>query len=94
MKRFLAMAIVLLAGVGRVDANVTKIEILKVEPKPPYEHISGLIHGELDPNDPKNALITDIKLAPRSAKGKVEYIAQFSLVKPIDMTKSTGVLRY
>src|SRR5204863_2758788 len=60
----------------------------------PYEHIFGLIHGELDPNDPKNAIITDIKLAPRNARGKVEYVAQFSMVKPVDMTKSTGVLWY
>ena len=36
---------------------------------------SGKAYGELDPNDPKNALITDIKLAPRNARGKVEYVA-------------------
>ena len=60
----------------------------------PFEQITGKIHGELDPNDPKNAIITDIKLAPRNAKGKVEYIATFTLVKPVDMTKSSGVLRY
>jgi hypothetical protein len=108
MKRFFAAAIVLLALVVRppsVAASVTRIEILKVEPKQlppgskdagagPYEHIFGLIHGELDPNDPKNALITDIKLAPRNASGKVEYVAQFSMVKPVDMSKSTGILWY
>ena len=106
MKRFAPLAVVLLALVARpisVDASVTKIEILKVEPKTlppgsqgvgPYEHIFGLVHGELDPNDPKNAIIVDIKLAPRNARGKVEYVAQFSMVKPVDMSKSTGVLRY
>ncbi len=106
MKRFVSLAVVLLALVARpisVDASVTKIEILKVEPKTlppgsqgvgPYEHIFGLVHGELDPNDPKNAIIVDIKLAPRNARGKVEYVAQFSMVKPVDMSKSTGVLRY
>ena len=47
-----------------------------------------------DPNDLKNALITDIKLAPRNARGRVEYIATFSLMKPIDMTHSSGVLMY
>jgi hypothetical protein len=106
MKRFVPLAVVLLALVARpagVDASVTKIEILKVEPKTPpagspgvgpYEHIFGLVHGELDPNDPKNAIIVDIKLAPRNARGKVEYVAQFSIVKPVDMSKSTGVLRY
>jgi hypothetical protein len=100
------VAVLALVGfVARVDASVTKVEILKVEPKQlppgvvgpgvgPYEHIFGLIHGELDPKDPKNAIITDIALAPRNARGKVEYVAQFSLVKPVDMGKSTGVLRY
>ena len=57
----------------------------------PFERITGKIHGELDPNDPKNAIITDIKLAPRNASGKVEYIATFTLVKPVDMTKASGV---
>ena len=60
----------------------------------PFEQITGKIHGELDPDDPKNAIITDIKLAPRNARGKVEYVATFTLVKPVDMTKSSGVLRY
>src|SRR5436190_2229557 len=60
----------------------------------PYERISGKAYGELDPNDPKNAVITDIKLATRNERGKVEYVATFSLMKPIDMTQSSGVLMY
>src|SRR6185436_19746132 len=44
------------------------------------------------PNDPHNALITDIRLAPRNANGKVEYVATFFLVKPIDMSKSSRLL--
>ena len=60
----------------------------------PYERITGKAYGELDPNDPKNALITDIQLAPRNARGKVEYVATFSLMKPIDMTQASGVLIY
>ena len=91
----------LLASVAH--ANVTRIEIVQTVPVAappgaeaigPFERITGKIHGEIDPNDPTNAIITDIKLAPRNAKGKVEYIATFTLVKPVDMTKSSGVLRY
>ena len=52
------------------------------------------VHGELDPADPKNALITDIQLAPRNARGKVEYVGTFSLMKPVDMAKASGVLMY
>src|SRR5947199_340249 len=29
-----------------------------------YEKIAGKAFGELNPNDPKNAVITDLKLAP------------------------------
>jgi Alpha/beta hydrolase domain len=57
-----------------------------------YETLVGRAFGELDPNDPKNAVIQDIKLAPRNAKGMVEYTATFQLVKPIDMTKSSHLM--
>jgi hypothetical protein len=57
-----------------------------------YETLAGRAYGELDPNDPKNAVIQDIKLAPRNAKGMVEYSATFQLVKPIDMTKASHLM--
>jgi hypothetical protein len=57
-----------------------------------YETISGRAFGELDPKDPRNAIIQDIALAPRNANGKVEYVASFHLVKPIDMTRASGLL--
>jgi len=84
-----------------IEARVTRIEITKVEridsPSPggqPYERLSGTFYGELDPADPKNALITDIQLAPRNARGKVEYVGTFSLMKPADLSKASGVLMY
>ena len=57
-----------------------------------YETLAGRAFGELDPNDPHNAIITDIRLAPRNANGKVEYVATFFLVKPIDMSKSSHLM--
>ena len=76
-------------------ANVVKLEIVRVEPEgPAHERVTGYAHGELDPSDPKNALITDIDLAPRNARGKVEYVTKFTLVRPTDMMKSSGVLLY
>ena len=36
-----------------------------------YETLAGKAFGELDPNDPHNAVIQDIKLAPRNARGMV-----------------------
>src|SRR5262249_17076180 len=57
-----------------------------------YETLAGRVFGELDPNDPLNAIIQDIQLAPRNARGMVEYTATFFIVKPIDMTKASGLL--
>ncbi|KAF1046318.1 alpha/beta hydrolase domain-containing protein [Xylophilus sp.] len=59
-----------------------------------YEKVSGTLAGEVDPNDPKNAVIQDLALAPRNARGMVEYSADFVLLKPKDMSQASGVLRY
>jgi hypothetical protein len=59
-----------------------------------YETLTGRALGELDPRDPHNTIITDLAFAPRNSRGKVEYVATFILVKPIDLEKSNGVLFY
>ena len=59
-----------------------------------YEILTGRAFGELDPKDPHNTIITDLEFAPRNPRGKVEYVATFILVKPIDLAKSNGVLFY
>jgi len=90
-----ALALCLLAGTAAVHANIVKLEITRVEPAgPTHERITGYAHGELDPADPKNAVITDIDLAPRNARGKVEYVTKFTLVRPTEMMTASGVLIY
>ena len=79
------------------QARVTKIQITSKESPTfggyvfegvgPYEKIVGKAFGELDPNDPKNAVIVDIALAPKNANGKVEYAFDFYILKPIDLSK-------
>ncbi|MBS1787760.1 MAG: hypothetical protein JST85_08565 [Acidobacteria bacterium] len=59
-----------------------------------YEMLTGKAYGELDPKDPHNTIITDIQFAPRNAQGMVEYVATFMMLKPIDLSKSNGVLIY
>ncbi len=59
-----------------------------------YERVTGTFTGEVDPADTKNAIIQDLALAPLNANGKVEYTSEFVLVKPKDMSKASGVLRY
>lgn len=60
----------------------------------PYEEIRGIVFGEIDPRDPGNALITDIELAPRNDRGRVEYRTTFTLRKPLDLARGSGVLFY
>ncbi len=59
-----------------------------------YERLRGHAYGELDPKDPLNAIVTDLQLAPKNARGMVEYVATFSIAKPVDLAKASGVLIY
>ena len=93
---------VLWAWASPVQAEVKRIVVdRKVSPAfegrsfgsaGPYETLAGRAFGELDPADPHNRVITDIQLAPRNAAGRVEYVATFYLVKPIDMSKGSRLL--
>jgi hypothetical protein len=60
----------------------------------PYEKLTGRFHGELDPRNPLNSVITDLDLAPRNGRGLVEYSATFTILKPGDMSRASGVLVY
>src|SRR6187431_923235 len=95
--------VVIGALAARAEAQVTTITIKSRAPFAngqafgavgPYEEITGLAVGEIDPRDPRNALITDIDLAPRQPNGKVGYRTTFTLRKPVDMTKGAGVVFY
>jgi hypothetical protein len=80
----------------QAEARVTRIVIDRTQALTgqtiPYETVTGRAFGELDPHEFLNSEITDLKLAKRNAKGKVEYIASFFLVKPVDMSQSSGLL--
>jgi hypothetical protein len=58
----------------------------------PYEKLRGKAYGEVDPADPRNAVITDLKLAPRNARGKVEYSMDIFILKPIDLRRGNHKL--
>lgn len=59
-----------------------------------YERIKGKLFLETDPQHDANARISDLKLAPRNARGKVESWADFFLLKPVESCKGNGVLLY
>ncbi len=47
-----------------------------------YEKLRGAAYGEVDPSDRRNAVITDIGLAPVNARGMVEYSMDIFILKP------------
>ena len=59
-----------------------------------YEKIAGVAFGEVDPADPKNALIVDIGLAPKNARGMVEYSFDFYILKPMVPARSMRTMMY
>ena len=57
-----------------------------------YEEIRGRLFGEVDPKRPENTIIQDLDAAPQNARGKVQYISTFTLLRPVNATKDSGVL--
>lgn len=106
MKRIagaLAVGLLFTVMAAPAQARVTRIEILRTEPfaageafgnAGAYEKVVGRFHGELDPAHPLNSVIVDLDKAPRNAQGRVEYSADFFILKPADMAKGNGTLLY
>jgi hypothetical protein len=88
----------LLAWAPLADARVTKIVIDDQQPLTTatgqtvqYKQISGRAFGELDSQDPLNAIIQDIELG-KDADGKVRYIASWVLTLPVDPSQISGLM--
>ena len=79
-----------------MQADITRLVVEHTETlgADGYQKLTGHAYGELDPKLPLNAIITDLQFAPRNARGMVEYVATFTIIKPIDMAKASGVLLY
>src|SRR6476659_7345847 len=92
-----AACVFLLCAAAAASAQVTRLEITTRTPVSggsfgragAYENIRGRIHGEVDPADRRNRIIQDLDLAPRNQNGKVEYVATFSLMTPVDRAKAS-----
>src|SRR5437867_8501938 len=86
------------------EARITRIEITRVESPAfdgrtfgdvgQYEKLVGVAHGEVDPDHPLNAIITDIELAPRNDRGLVEYDIDVYILKPKDMSRGNRMIFY
>ena len=85
------------------NAGITRIQIISRAPAfggysfpkvGTYERIIGRGFGEISPTDRHNNVIVDVGLAPRNAKGKVEYSFDFYILKPTDLTKGNHRVFY
>src|ERR1700690_2264437 len=105
--RFRSAAIFFLLGFISIlapsgHARVTKIVISHTESPTfqgtsfgtvgPYEKLVGRAYGEVDPSDRRNGVITDIGLAPRNARGIVEYATDIYILRPVDPSKGNHKL--
>jgi hypothetical protein len=59
-----------------------------------YEVIKGIIFLEVDPENPANHLIVDLKLAPKNSHGCVEFSTEFELHKPVNVDRGNHRLLY
>jgi len=92
-------ALVAVASLGLAipgQAEIRRLVVERTETLGPdgYQKLTGRAYGEVDPKVPLNAIITDLEFAPRNTRGMVEYVATFTIIKPADMAKASGVLLY
>jgi hypothetical protein len=95
-----ALPIIIVAGlVSPAGAEVTRVSITSrvivangmwFGAAGPYEKITGTVFFELDPADPHNKGIADLELAPRNARGRVEFSADLFILAPKDPARASG----
>jgi hypothetical protein len=96
-------AVLLAFSCGAAEARIVRMEVIERQPAfggmafgevGPYEIIRGYAYGELDPADPHNSVIVDLELAPRNARGNVEYRTDIIVVRPRDANRGNGRLLF
>jgi alpha/beta hydrolase family protein len=84
------------AEVVRVDVQ-SRSDLLAGQPfgaVGPYEKLAGRIFFAVDPTLPANRIVADIDRAPRNAAGRVEFSADFFLIKPKEIGRGNGAVLY
>ncbi|HSV52584.1 MAG TPA: alpha/beta hydrolase domain-containing protein [Burkholderiaceae bacterium] len=79
------------ARVTRIVIDETRPLVAAASGGVATEQIAGRAFGELDVASPANAIINDLPLA-RDADGKVRYVATFVLTKPVDLSRTSGLM--
>ena len=89
--------------IGTAEARITRLELSAPEPAfggkvfagaGKFERVRGKAYGEVDPKAPGNAIIQDIGLAPKNARGMVEYVTDIDIIRPADPARSNNVLLF
>jgi hypothetical protein len=98
-----ALALALVSA-APAHARITRIEITRVESPAfggasfgnvgTYDKLVGRAFGEVDPRDPQNAGIQDLELAPRNARGRVEYAMDIYILAPHDPARGNATIFY
>jgi hypothetical protein len=60
----------------------------------PYEKLRGTLHFAVDPTSAANGRVTDLALAASNAAGRVEFTADFYLLKPKDVARGNAALLF
>lgn len=99
----LLTAVIACCSGSLLEARVIEIEITSREAVAggvpfgtagPYERITAVARGEVDPADPRNAGIVNLDKAPRNVRGKVEYTTDLFILRPADPANGNGALLY
>ena len=103
-KRIAALELGLLLLASVASGEVIRVEV--VELKSPtfsgrsfgdvglYEKATLRVTMAVDPEDPHNAEIVDLALAPRDADGRVRYTTSVVIFKPIELGRGNGRIFY
>ena len=103
MKRMLLVGVAVLVCWSPAFAEVVRVEVLRRESFAggasfgtvgPYEKVVGRLHYRVDPTNPANARIVDLRFAPTDAQGRVSFVGDFILLKPVDLSKGNHRLLY
>ncbi len=93
----LTIAGLMLAGAARAD--VERVEVLEravlAEGRAfggvgPYERLRGRLYFTIDAAAADNQAVTDIRLAPRDAQGRVQFSTDFMVLRPVDGGRANG----
>ncbi|MFN7977556.1 MAG: alpha/beta hydrolase domain-containing protein [Vicinamibacterales bacterium] len=88
-----ALVVLLLAAAPAARADVTRVEVKTRAPigASGYEKISGLVYFAVNPRTAANSVIADLEKAAPNHDGKVEFSADFYILRPLDASKSNHV---